>query len=57
MIIENVLQNLKKVCQSLEHLKEAYMNAQFADHYPLADVAKKAVEDAEDELQKILDEL
>lgn len=33
------------------------MNAQFADHYPLADVAKKAVEDAEDELQKILDEL
>ena len=33
------------------------MNAQFADYYPLADVAKKAVEDAEDELQKILDEL
>ena len=50
-------ERLAKSEKRLEHLKEAYMNAQFADHYPLADVAKKAVEDAEDELQKILDEL
>ena len=57
MASDDYRERLAKAEKRLEHLKEAYMNAQFADHYPLADVAKKAVEDAEDELQKILDKL